>query len=91
MPIKDLSKLVAEMDSLNMAFMINLSGFRGLYLKQSLKNIKENAPTRFGLFINIDFETIDDPNFADEQVKMINQAVKNGVMGLKVYKSIRPD
>lgn len=88
MPIKDLSKLVAEMDSLNMAFMINLSGFRGLYLKQSLKNIKENAPTRFGLFINIDFETIDDPNFADEQVKMINQAVKNGVMGLKVYKSL---
>ena len=76
------------MDSLNMAFMINLSGFRGLYLKQSLKNIKENAPTRFGLFINIDFETIDDPNFADEQVKMINQAVKNGVMGLKVYKSL---
>lgn len=32
MPIKNLSKLVSEMDSLNMAFMINLSGFRGIYL-----------------------------------------------------------
>ena len=32
MPLKDLSKLVAEMDSLNMAFMVNLSGFRGVYL-----------------------------------------------------------
>ena len=37
MPVKDLSNLTAEMDSLNMAFMINLSGFRGLYLEQCLK------------------------------------------------------
>ncbi len=88
MPLKDLSKLTAEMDSLNMAFMINLSGFRGLYLQQSLKNVKENAPTRFGLFINIDFETIDEADFATEQVALIDKAVQDGVMGLKVYKSL---
>jgi len=88
MPIKDLSKLVEEMDSLNMGFMVNLSGFRGLYLEQSLKNIKENAPTRFGLFLNIDFEKLDDPNFATEQVDLINMAVAQGVIGLKVYKSL---
>ena len=88
MPLKDLSKLTAEMDSLNIAFMINLSGFRGLYLKQSLKNVKENAPTRFGLFVNIDFETIDEADFASEQVALIDQAVQDGVMGLKVYKSL---
>jgi predicted TIM-barrel fold metal-dependent hydrolase len=88
MPIKDLSKLVEEMDSLNMGFMVNLSGFRGLYLEQSLKNIKENAPTRFGLFLNIDFEKLDDPNFAKEQVELINKAVAQGVIGLKVYKSL---
>ena len=28
MPLKDLSKLVTEMDSLNMGYMVNLSGFR---------------------------------------------------------------
>ena len=88
MPLKDLSKLTAEMDSLNMAFMINLSGFRGLYLQQSLKNVKENAPTRFGLFVNIDFETIDEADFASEQVALIDKAVQDGVMGLKVYKSL---
>ena len=38
MPIKDLSKLVREMDSMNMGFMVNLSGFRGIYLEKSLKN-----------------------------------------------------
>ena len=88
MPLKNLSQLTAEMDSLNMAFMINLSGFRGLYLKQSLKNVKENAPTRFGLFVNVDFEAIDDVDFAPEQVALIDQAVQDGVLGLKVYKSL---
>ncbi|MDC1012639.1 amidohydrolase family protein [Flavobacteriaceae bacterium] len=88
MPLKNLSKLTAEMDSLNMAFMINLSGFRGLYLKQSLKNVKENAPTRFGLFVNVDFEAIDAVDFATEQVALIDQAVQDGVLGLKVYKSL---
>ena len=88
MPVKDLNKLVAEMDSLNMAFMINLSGFRGLYLRKSLENIKENAPNRFGLFLNIDFETIDEEDFAQKQKLLIESAVQAGVMGLKVYKSL---
>ena len=88
MPINNLPKLVSEMDSLNMGFMINLSGFRGLYLQKSLENIKKNAPTRFGLFINIDFENIDNKNFSEIQVALIDSAVIAGVMGLKVYKSL---
>ena len=88
MPIKDLSKLVIEMDSLNMGFMINLSGYRGLYLKKSLENIQENAPKRFGLFLNIDFETIDDKDFVSIQTALIDSASAAGVMGLKVYKSL---
>lgn len=88
MPLKNLNNLVSEMDSLNMAYMINLSGFRGLYLEKSLKNIKESAPTRFGLFVNIDFEKIDDSNFESNNIKIIQDAVKEGVIGLKVYKSL---
>jgi hypothetical protein len=88
MPIKDLNQLVIEMDSLNMGFMINLSGYRGLYLRKSLKNIQENAPNRFGLFLNVDFEAIDDTDFAPSQVALIDSAVAAGVMGLKVYKSL---
>ena len=88
MPLQNLSKLVTEMDSLNMAFMINLSGFRGLYLKKSLENIRENAPKRFGLFLNIDFEAIDKEDFKATQVALIDSAAAAGVMGLKVYKSL---
>ena len=37
-----------------MGFMVNLSGFRGVFLKESLDNVK-NAPTRLGVFVNLDF------------------------------------
>ncbi len=88
MPVKNLAKLVAEMDSMNMGFMINLSGFRGLYLRKSLRNIRKNAPNRFGLFLNIDFEAIDDADFKETQIALIDSAAAVGVMGLKVYKSL---
>ena len=88
MPVKDLTALVTEMDRLNMAYMVNLSGFRGFYLEQSLKNIRENAPTRFGLFLNINFEAIDEHDFATKNIVLIKEAVDAGVIGLKVYKSL---
>jgi len=88
MPIRDLSNLTDEMDSLNMAFMINLSGFRGLYLEKCLKNVQENAPTRFGLFVNLDWEKIDEPNFIATNLQILNDAKIAGAMGLKVYKGL---
>ena len=88
MPLKDLSKLIEEMDSMNMAYMVNLSGFRGIYLEKSLENINNNFPNRFGLFLNIDFEKIDEQNFAKNNIELITEAVSNGVIGLKVYKSL---
>ncbi len=91
MPIKDLSKLVVEMDSLNMAYMVNLSGFRGIYLNKSLQNINENYPDRFGLFVNIDFEQIDNPDFGSNNQELIRKAVEDGVIGLKIYKSLGLD
>ena len=88
MPIRDLSDLTAEMDSLNMAFMVNLSGFRGMYLAKCLKNVKENAPNRFGLFVNLDWEKIDEANFAANNLEILRQAKRDGAIGLKVYKGL---
>jgi hypothetical protein len=88
MPVKDLSNLTAEMDSLNMAVMINLSGFRGLYLEKCLKNVKENAPTRFGLFVNLDWEKIDEPDFVENNLFILREAKREGAIGLKVYKGL---
>ena len=52
MPIQDLSKLVSEMDSLNMAFLINLSGsgLATFFGKQDLmeKNLESSKKVIFG-------------------------------------------
>lgn len=88
MPIQDLDNLVEEMDSLNMAVMVNLSGFRGKYLEWSLDNVKNSHPERFILFLNIDFEKLDDAGWPEETLKMMEEGVKQGVRGLKVYKTL---
>lgn len=88
MPINDLSTLTAEMDSLNMAFMINLSGFRGMYLEKCLSNVRKSAPNRFGLFVNLDWEAIDDTDFAAKNLAILREAKAAGAMGLKVYKGL---
>jgi len=95
MPIKDLDKLVSEMDEINMGFIVNLSGSgfgpqaaKDLYFDKSIKNIEENHPKRVGLFLNVDFESINDANYAETQVAIIRDAVAKGAIGLKVYKSL---
>ncbi|EPR65365.1 amidohydrolase family protein [Cyclobacterium qasimii] len=88
MPVQNLDDLVEEMDELNMAVMVNLSGFRGKYLEWSLDNVNEKYSNRFTLFMNIDFEKVDDEGWPNETLAMMEDAVKLGVKGLKVYKSL---
>ncbi len=88
MPVQNLDELVEEMDELNMAVMVNLSGFRGKYLEWSLDNVNEKYSNRFVLFMNIDFEKLDDEAWPNETLAMMEEAVEMGVKGLKVYKSL---
>ena len=100
MPVMDFTNLIAEMDSLNMGYMINLSGsgfaaFAGnqklmdITLTESLENVKKQGfSNRFGVFVNVDFNKIDDEDFAKNNVETIKDAVKQGVIGLKVYKNL---
>jgi predicted TIM-barrel fold metal-dependent hydrolase len=88
MPVQNLDKLVKDMDDLNMAVMVNLSGFRGKYLEWSLDNVNEKYNNRFVLFMNIDFEQLDDEGWPNETLTMMEEAVKMGVKGLKVYKNL---
>jgi predicted TIM-barrel fold metal-dependent hydrolase len=100
MPVMDFTNLIAEMDSLNMGYMINLSGsgfaaFAGnqklmdITLTESLENVKkQGVSNRFGVFVNVDFNKIDDEDFAKNNVEIIKDAVAQGVVGLKVYKNL---
>jgi predicted TIM-barrel fold metal-dependent hydrolase len=91
MPTQDLSALAKEMDKLNMTVMVNLSG-RGRgsteVLDQSLENVKKNSPKRFIVFTNMDFSAIDDPEWQGRMLKQLEDDVKKGANGLKIYKTL---
>lgn len=88
MPIQNLDKLVAEMDELNMKVMVNLSGFRGKYLEWTLDNVNKKYSNRFIIFLNIDFEELDVEGWPDNTLKLMDDAKKLGINGLKVYKNL---
>jgi predicted TIM-barrel fold metal-dependent hydrolase len=89
---EELDKRVKFMDQLNLAVMNNLSG-RGFNnsdetIQNSLNTIKQNYPTRFTLFTNIDFTDIDSPDWGQRMAKQVESDVKAGAMGLKIYKNL---
>jgi predicted TIM-barrel fold metal-dependent hydrolase len=87
-----LHTLIAEMDKLNMAVMVNLSGrgFRrsGDHLEKSVEAVNQHYPKRFILFTNIDFSDIDNPEWQSRTLNQLETDVKSGAMGLKIYKSL---
>ncbi|MEJ7737774.1 MAG: amidohydrolase family protein [Chitinophagaceae bacterium] len=88
MATQDLSTLVKDMDKMNMAVMVNLSGQGGDQLNQSIKNIKTHYPKRFILFANIDFSRIGEDGWIEKTVKQLEQDVRNGASGLKIFKNL---
>ncbi|MGB3563396.1 MAG: amidohydrolase family protein [Thermoanaerobaculia bacterium] len=102
---QDLSDLTTEMDKLNMAVMVNLSGrgFRRIEnedgstryellenenLKRAVDNASENAPGRFIVFTNVDFNGIDEPGWTERTLAGLEKDVGYGAHGLKIYKSL---
>ena len=85
---KDLSVLIADMDAINMAVMVNLSGGSGIGLKAAIDNVNQNYPNRFVVFANVDFEGVGNAGWAEDAVAKLTLDVKNGAKGLKIYKSL---
>ena len=94
---ENLSKLITDMDKMNMGLMVNLSG-RGFGQDEAkstagivgmIDAVKDNYPTRFAVFTNVDFAKINEPNWTAKAVKMLEDDVKlRGAKGLKIYKSL---
>lgn len=87
----DLTDRIKAMDTLNMAIMVNLSG-RGRgsseHLEAAFKNVEGHYPGRFILFTNVEFGDIDHPAWAARVTKQLEDDVKRGAKGLKIYKSL---
>jgi predicted TIM-barrel fold metal-dependent hydrolase len=88
MSAAEVNKLVAEMDRIGLSVMVNLSGGSGDNLKQGLRTMKGAYPKRFVAFANLDFRGIDDPDFGRKAAQQLEQDVKNGAVGLKIFKNL---
>lgn len=93
-----IAKLVAEMDELNMGAMVNLSG-RGFnretrdigtqeYLAGMVRRVEGEAPNKIIIFTNVSFKDIGQPGWTENAVKELEEDVKAGARGLKIYKSL---
>jgi predicted TIM-barrel fold metal-dependent hydrolase len=93
MPDQDLAAVVREMDRLNMAVMVNLSG-RGFrdpaadHLERSIAAAQAAAPGRFVVFTNLDFDGFGEAGWTEAAVARLAADVAAGARGLKIYKSL---
>ncbi len=88
MSSQNLKGLIEDMDDLNMGIMINLSGGSGGKLKKAIENVAEHYPGRFGIFANVSFDGVGREGWEEDAVKRLEEDVKNGAKGLKIYKSL---
>ena len=96
MDSQNLGELISEMDKLNMGIMVNLSG-RGFSqqwedgtatITGAIANVRKNYPKRFMVFTNPELKGIGSPGWGQRAAKQIEDDVKAGAVGMKVYKSL---
>ncbi|MCC5022469.1 MAG: hypothetical protein J6386_06580 [Candidatus Synoicihabitans palmerolidicus] len=74
---------VADMDKLNLAVMVKLSGGSSNRLEAVLKASKERYPDRFAVFANPSYDGIDKPGYPESTADQFESDVKAGAQGLK--------
>ena len=77
---RDLNKLAAEMDGLNMGLMVNLSGGSGKAVADAITNIQTNQPKRFILFANLNFNNLDD-DWGERAAEQLQRDYDQGARG----------
>ena len=88
---EQVAKLVAEMDSLNMRAMVNLSGGSGERLA-NLVQLTGRYPGRFVTFANVDFSGVGTPGWTERTVAQFERDVRTGgAGGLKIFKNLGLD
>ena len=83
-----LDSLIAEMDAMNMAALVNLSGGSGDRLKAAVERTEARHPGRILHFANVSFDDLDAPDWAERTVAQLREDVRNGARGLKIFKNL---
>ena len=84
----DVQSLVQDMDDLNMAVMVNLSGGSGINLVNGLDNMAKDNPGRFVFFANVDFWGVGEEGWGELAAEQLEDDVQAGAAGLKIFKNL---
>jgi uncharacterized protein len=85
----NIEEMVKDMDALNLRVLVNLSGGSGEELKRSVDFIRSSPhKDRFRLFANVNWRGAGTPGWAQREVAALREAVKNGAIGLKIFKDL---
>ena len=80
-------EIVAEMDALNLAVLVNLSGGYGERLRTTIGSFRNRHANRFAVFANPDFTGIGSPDWPERAARQLEADVEAGAQGLKIFKS----
>ncbi|MCY3968353.1 MAG: amidohydrolase family protein [Acidobacteria bacterium] len=83
-----IDQMVKEMDKMNMAVFVNLSGGSGERLKANIAATKGRYPGRFVVYANVDFSGIGQPGWGKKAAAQLEADFKAGAQGLKIYKNL---
>lgn len=82
-------QIVAGMDANNLRLLVNLSGGSGASLRKSLEALRASPHRdRMVLFANVDFGAGVGPGFGVRAAQQLEQDVKAGALGLKIFKDL---
>jgi predicted TIM-barrel fold metal-dependent hydrolase len=77
------------MDAMNLRVLVNLSGGNAAEVKEKVDAIRASGhPDRFRVFANVTWRGAGRPGWAEGAVADLEQAVRNGAIGLKVFKDL---
>lgn len=83
-------RLIGEMDRMGLQVLVNLSGGADPNaIKQKVDYIRSSKyPNRFRVFANVNWDGAGGPGWAEKAVADLEQSVRNGAIGLKIFKSL---
>jgi predicted TIM-barrel fold metal-dependent hydrolase len=79
-------RVIEIMNNTNVKTVVILTGMWGAKLQKVIDEMVKPYPGRFVVFAQIDWSKIDDPNFSQEMVTQLDDAVARGARGLKQLK-----
>ncbi len=83
-----LARLIGEMDEINLAVMVNLSGGSSERLATTIRNMEGAYPGRFVTFANVSFNGIGEDGWTERATAQFEADVRNGAAGLKIFKNL---